>query len=162
MGAYHAVCKYVPVARDNPVVRVIVVGDGTTPRTGALFAFRSNWQCYSVDPKMNHKWVSDHKDGYDQNEGNIRRLHVIPYTIEEYGRWFTKYRSLQHPLIVVAVHAHVAAQTIVESLPCADYLVCIPCCVPQHLGDKPCISYQDINIWSPLHEVKIWDLTETK
>lgn len=37
---------------DDPSVTVVVVGDGLTPRTAALFAFRTRWKAISIDPLM--------------------------------------------------------------------------------------------------------------
>lgn len=36
-------------------LNVIIVGDGSTPRTGALFAMRSAWNVLSIDPNFNQK-----------------------------------------------------------------------------------------------------------
>ena len=55
-GAYEAVAKHLrDFPRKDPNIRLVVVGDGHTPRTAATFAFRSAWECYSVDPVLNNK-----------------------------------------------------------------------------------------------------------
>lgn len=40
------------VSFDDPNVKILAVGDGCTPRTACLFAFRTKWKCVSVDPLM--------------------------------------------------------------------------------------------------------------
>lgn len=45
----HLASEYDP--RDERVT-VIAVGDGNTPRTAALCAFLTKWQCVAVDPEM--------------------------------------------------------------------------------------------------------------
>lgn len=64
MSAYSTVRQYLHVHnnshsetdgilsfRDKNVL-LLAVGDGCTPRTAALFAFRSAWRCVSIDPVM--------------------------------------------------------------------------------------------------------------
>lgn len=64
MSAYSAVRQYLHIhAADHqetdgilsfkdPNVLLVAVGDGVTPRTASLFAFRSAWRCVSIDPAM--------------------------------------------------------------------------------------------------------------
>ena len=68
---------------NDPEVVVIAVGDGCTPRTAAMFAFRSAWQCYSVDPNM--KW---------KNRGRVKRLTCLKDKIEDFeSHHFKKLRN---------------------------------------------------------------------
>lgn len=56
MSAYSAARKYVSClpgfALNDPNVSVICVGDGHQPRTATLFAMRTAWSTYSVDPLL--------------------------------------------------------------------------------------------------------------
>ena len=44
----------------DPGVAVVVVGDGSTPRAACLFALRTGWRAFSVDPQLKLKgpWTS--------------------------------------------------------------------------------------------------------
>lgn len=120
-------------------VMVVVVGDGSTPRTAALFAFRSAWDCYSVDPHLD-------KDKAWRTE----RLTICPKKIEELSFKAEK-------MVVVAVHSH-ANLKIADEHCHADQklIIAIPCCVPQELDRPPDKEYVDMGIWSPKNTVKIW------
>jgi len=61
MAMYHAVKNYVPFDLHDEEINLVVVGDGKSPRTAALFAVMTKWTCYSVDPKMDEKWLWDLK-----------------------------------------------------------------------------------------------------
>ncbi|RLO11996.1 hypothetical protein DYB28_001160 [Aphanomyces astaci] len=57
MGVFNAVRKLGLHEKDTapPGVHdgIVIVGDGVTPRTAAMFAYRTKgWTCYSVDPIM--------------------------------------------------------------------------------------------------------------
>lgn len=64
MSAYSTVRQYLHVHHDahsekdgvlsfrDKNVLLLAVGDGCTPRTATLFAFRSAWRCISIDPVM--------------------------------------------------------------------------------------------------------------
>ncbi len=59
MAAYVHVSRHVlSLMRDNPsegVLKdvILCVGDGSTPRSAALFAlFFPGWECFSVDPQL--------------------------------------------------------------------------------------------------------------
>lgn len=64
MSAYaavrHYLVKHAPnheqqdgvLSFSSPNVLLVAVGDGVTPRTAALFAFRTSWNCISIDPQM--------------------------------------------------------------------------------------------------------------
>jgi len=126
----------------DPTVSVVCVGDGCTPRTASMFAFRSAWTCYSVDPNLKGgKW-----------ESAIQRLHVVKSKIEHWSGHFEK-------VIIVAVHSHARLEdsaTHVTSNGNRSF-VAIPCCVKQTLwGIAPDVEYIDKGIWSPENKVKIW------
>lgn len=141
-GAYSAVRDHLDHRLSDPSITVLVVGDGHTPRTGATFAFRSAWSCYSVDPRLTLK--PDHL--------RIDRLESRPCLIED-----MPVLVADGPVIVVAVHSHASLGVTVRKV-CANRIdvVAIPCCVPQVLDQAPTEVYDDSGIWSPKREVRIW------
>ncbi len=126
---------------------MVSIGDGTTPRTAALFAFRSAWRCYSVDPMLR------------QTEWDTRRLTCLAQRIED-----CEPRHFDYPVLVVAVHSHAplheAVARFVTTGPRA--VIAIPCCESQRLEAsrphrRPTRQYVDHAIWSPKNEVSIWE-----
>lgn len=142
-GAFNAVRYRLPqFDLKDSTVNVVCVADGTTPRTGATFAFRSAWNVYSVDPLMRcgtQRWAA------------IKRLTTVPTKIEEF--------SLEaESVIVVAVHSHANLKASVAGIKAKRLaVVAIPCCVNLTLDTKPDITYQDKGIISPCRTVKIWN-----
>lgn len=150
MGAFHAVRRFSPWRFDDPSVTLAAIGDGVTPRTAALFAFRSKWDCISIDPAMRMQ-------GYQ-----TERLQVVAGKAEDYNIACDK-------LVVVAVHSHAPLHQFVRN--CAEsgvkemLVVAIPCCTKNYLemrGQKlmPRVSYLDHGIWSPKNEVLVWGFSD--
>lgn len=148
-AAYHAT-RYLPgYDLNDGDVRLIAVGDGTTPRTAAMFAFRSKWQCLSIDP------------GLRKTEWRTDRLYCIPKKIEDVRPlcWMAPCERA----VIVAVHSHAKLQDSLRIVNAKHLaVIAIPCCVPQRLrgpdGDvKPDRRYRDTGIWSPKNEVLIWN-----
>lgn len=119
----------------NPAIRVCVIGDGSTPRTGATFAFRTRWQVVSIDPKARSK------------QWNVARLTVIA------SRFEALERSNDFDLYVL-VHSH----SNLADIPPGQNVISIPCCVKHDTydGRPPDIEYDDWAVWSPERTVKIW------
>lgn len=147
-AAFAAVRRYLggDYPFDDPNLTVVCVGDGTTPRTAAMFAFRTAWRCYSVDPLLRA----------DPRWGRIQRLTVLPIRIEA--------MRVVPPAaaLLVAVHSHAdltAARAAIQAERVA--VIALPCCVPQivGLGVPPDVVYEDWGIWSPERTVKIWRQT---
>lgn len=91
---------------------VLVVGDGHSPRTGALFACLSAWTVTSIDPAMREPGPHP----------TIHRLTSVRARLEE--------RPDLRADIVVAVHSHATpAATRAAALP-GGVVVAMPCCVP--------------------------------
>jgi hypothetical protein len=143
LAVYSAIRKHFRHIFDlsDPNVTVISVGDGATPRTGATFAYRSAWQCISVDPLLKNK-----KGRFNA----IQRLTMYENKIEELHFVFDK-------VIILHVHSHA---TIADSLAHIKgnerHLISMPCCVPQVHDRKPDIEYHDWGCWSPKNKIKIW------
>jgi hypothetical protein len=47
----------------------ICIGDGTTPRTAALAAYLTAWNCVSVDPAMHDEWTGEAPHGVGRLRG---------------------------------------------------------------------------------------------
>ena len=141
-GVYHAARNFLEIPFKNPNIGLVSVGDGVSPRTGALFAFRSAWTCYSIDPNMR----MDKK--YD-----IDRLFCLANRIEEVQLDLSKFEQT----VIVMVHSHATVENTLKTIK-ADklHLICLPCCVPQELPNIPFIGYRDSNVLSPKNEIKVW------
>jgi len=145
LAAFNAVQKIVMPQtgiqyKDENVV-VFVVGDGHTPRTGALFAMRTNWNVISIDPVMR------------PFHGNVKRLETITGRIEELDEFI----NYSMKAIIVLVHSHATVKACLSSIKLPErHLVAIPCCVPQDIPNTTYFGYTDTNIWSEKNQVKVW------
>lgn len=103
----------------DPCVMLLDVGCGSTPRTAALFAFLTKWACHAIDPKLHDRWK--------QNIYGIDRLLCWQQTWQN----FELLGDLSC-LVVVAVHAHVDLQHIMQVLSRSYQglvlVAAIPCC----------------------------------
>lgn len=104
--------RYRGFDRGDHDVRVVVVGDGRQPRTGALLACMTGWQVVSVDPDMKpHKGAA-----------TIDRLSCVRARIEDAG--------IDGADFVVAVHSHAPVEATRAVARVGGIIVSIPCCVP--------------------------------
>jgi len=126
----------------DPTIRAFCVGDGKTPRTGAMLAFRSKWHVVSIDPLLKGRTTWP-----------VARLACAGKKIEDFG----PVKGLDKA-VIVAVHSHAPLQEAVNRIQARHRLViAIPCCVKQGIeGVKPVLEYVDDGIWSPKNKVKIW------
>jgi hypothetical protein len=150
-GAFNAVRTKLKKLYDlnNPNITLISVGDGRTPRTATLFAFKTKWQCLSVDPNLN-------QDKIPLWESKVHRLHCIPKKVEDLTKFdwcFNEYESA----VIVAVHSHAPLGAILNKIKAEQRsLVSIPCCVPHNYNKTKHIEYIDAGINSPKNLVKVW------
>ena len=111
---------------------VLVVGDGSTPRIGALCAFmlgKKDWVVYSVDPQMRpvtHPAQSGNSDKDDPSScySSIKNLRVVRGFIEDVSIHAKK-------VIIVMMHCHVTLSKVLESIHEStqiDGIVCCSCC----------------------------------
>ena len=148
-SAYNAARKYLWRRGFKPEdndVHCFIVGDGHTPRTGATFAFRTAWQCISIDPLLNPNF---------QNQ--ITRLECWSKPVED----ITNVPQFKKA-VIVAVHSHANLDGAVQKI-CGTTefdqlaIISMPCCVPQTIKDwEPEYQYTDYAVWSPMRTVKIW------
>jgi len=149
MAAFNAVRTYIRPHNfeDFRNTLLIDVGSGKKPRTAALFACRTMWECISIDPALN---VSKH-------EFQFRHMQYRAEKIEDSPIFSAKSR-----IIVTAVHAHVDLKEVVKHVKAPEiWIVAIPCCEPLEMDVEPDYQYADIGCWSPKNEVKIWRLLGT-
>lgn len=145
MAAFDAVRQYVMKPAgfeyDDPDVAIVCVGDGCTPRTGALFAMRSNWSVISIDPALPDRVYP------------IKRLTLQRRKVEDE----VLHLNLMRQVVIVQVHSHAnLALSLAHIKAPRRHLITIPCCVPHEILNKPYIGYDDAGIWSPKRTVKIW------
>ncbi|EGZ19495.1 hypothetical protein PHYSODRAFT_558296 [Phytophthora sojae] len=131
---------------------IVVVGDGNTPRTAAMFAFRMRgWKCYSVDPAM-EKGTSERSKGW----ADVANLVVVRNKIENV-------RIALRRAIVVLVHAHVTLDQALSAVQAEQVcgVVTLPCCNwygKQELlfGRGPDLVYDDFSVLSDHREIRLW------
>lgn len=90
----------------DPKVLLLAVGDGVTPRTAGLFAFRTSWRCVSIDPMMRSgPW--DKITNLDTHCAKVQDVTVpVSSTKGQYER-----------VVVVMWHCHVS---IAEAVSCLE------------------------------------------
>ena len=136
--------------RKREDVTVICVGDGCTPRTGALLAHLSKHTVVSVDPKMR----------LDAKYSAVQRLHVINRQIEDRACVLDLYIAATN-VVIVACHSHASLSlsvgVILRSLPKTIGVVSMSCCKKDDLSVMPDTSYVDHAVWSPKNIVRIWE-----
>ncbi|TMW65548.1 hypothetical protein Poli38472_008190 [Pythium oligandrum] len=159
MGLFNAVRRYLirenhDEGHDNTDGRadgIVVVGDGNSPRSAALFAYRlRQWKCYSIDPAMEQdtdraeKWSS------------IDNLVVIRNKIENV-------RIRLRRVVLVLVHAHVTLDQAMSAVDAEELagLVTMPCCnwygqQEEFFGRHPDLVYDDFSILSDHRELRVW------
>ena len=77
-------------------VLCICIGDGTTPRTAALAAYLTAWNCVSVDPAMREEWTGEAPHG-------VGRLRGISAPFEDF---------MEQTETLAAIRAAVAADSL--------------------------------------------------
>jgi hypothetical protein len=152
-GAYNAARAYnrrgFPLS--DPSIRCFVIGDGSTPRTAATFAFRSLWICDSVDPALKNK---------PSRTRSIWNLLEIARKWEDFAASRGGNGVSGKKVVVVAVHARIKLEAILGGLKDVEdlLLIAMPCCVRQELldGYKPKVEYADWGVHSPHRIIRIW------
>lgn len=141
MAAFSAVWGHITDDFGNKKIALVSVGDGHTPRTAALFACRTAWKCYSVDPELRPKmW-------------GIKRLVVIPKKIEDSPLDLHAFDMA----IIVLVHSHAPMEAVLTNIKAKiRHVVAMPCCVPQTVKNKTYLGYEDFGIYSPKNTIKVW------
>ncbi|TYZ69025.1 hypothetical protein PybrP1_011307 [[Pythium] brassicae (nom. inval.)] len=165
MGVFNAVRKYVLQDEQEGALEaseeggatakadgIVVVGDGSTPRTAAMFAHRlRHWKSYSVDPAMEYR-SSERSVGWE----TISNLVVIRNKIENV-------RITLRRAIVVLVHAHVTLEQALSAVEAERVVgvVTLPCCnwfsqQETLFARRADLVYDDFSILSDKREVRLW------
>lgn len=145
-GIYNAAKRNIPLELSDPNVIAIVVGDGSTPRCGAVFAFRTQWSVISIDPQLST---------FKVNHG-IKRLQCIADKIEN----LKSFKAITYnKVLIIMPHSHANMDTTLNMIKGKTrHLICSPCCqslIPSRYP-LPDISYDDWGIWSPERNIQIW------
>lgn len=134
---------------DDPSVLAVVVGDGLTPRTAALFCFRTKWRCVSIDPLMreDQPWST-----------RIERLTAVRAKLQDAaaGESYAAERVL-----LILPHAHIGLDECMKYVDWQDALgaIVMPCCnwymSAQRCG-PPFHEADDFGIISPHRLMRVW------
>lgn len=124
-------------------ITCVVVGDGTKPRTGALFALRTRWNVISIDPIMRRTdWGKE-----------INRLTAIQGKAEDFPMQYDT------DLVLVFPHSHADSQKVLQAHTVTEgytrTVVWLPCCVEMKMDGKS-ISFKDARIMSPKNRFYIY------
>jgi len=142
--------KYVPDLNERIV---IVVGDGCSPRTGALFAYFTAADVISVDPNFNLAHWGEHCEKQAAMGFPVRRMRLIAGKIEDH-----EIDCGGKACVVVWPHSHAPmnAARIINYTARTD--ISMPCCVaiPSAWMERPHIIYSDRHVASPKRQVHVW------
>ncbi len=154
-GAYNALRRYLqddfPLNSKNTIA--VVVGDGGRPRTGATFAFRTNWAVHSIDPNV-FKTTMD--IGEFKKVKEVERLFVYRRRIEKINAELLNIKNKD--LLIVCVHSHASLSDCLKVLKTNGKrtIISMPCCKKDDLNIEPTITYDDISINSEKRTVNIY------
>ncbi|KAI0558931.1 hypothetical protein FGB62_178g031 [Gracilaria domingensis] len=140
-------------------ITLVAVGDGVTPRTAALFAFRTSWKCVSIDPMMR-------KGDWD----NVKNLQTKAARVQD----VTIDVECNSRVVVIMWHCHTSIQ---EAVSCLRFLeadlrersfrervavVSCACCnydeVQRELpdGSAPDVQFEDTAVPGLMRTVRVW------
>ena len=170
MACLHAVLNYTTLNPQDSEVNVLVIGDGTLPRTGALFAFNTAWEVTSIDPKMNLGGVRKIEQRFIEDKRKLERLHVAQRTMEDFKSHETSGISPKKTLVVVRPHSHCEYKEMLPALWNETFgaeeiiLVDLPCCVniPNYflqekvVKETEMVHYKDTQVWSPCNSIYLY------
>lgn len=168
-----AAFRYVAALLDLKQTTVIVVGDGATPRCGALFSCFAR-SVYSVDPMMRQEFIADKKMPSNltcvaskvEDWISIGMPQVQSSSLSS----FSSSSSSSSACAIVAVHAHVPFQDYLSHMftkidyACPVVVLALECCVPLYLdpedvwhhGLTSFHEHEDWGILSPERTIRIW------
>lgn len=116
---------------------VLVVGDGTSPRVGAMLAVRSGWSVVSVDPAMR----------LDGPHPRIDRLVCRRDRVEAVDELFD---------VVIACHSHAPVAATQARLKPGGLGVTLECCVSWTSAPGLIESYEDHWCLSAARTMRVW------
>lgn len=146
-GILRAARKSLRLHPGDPNVRVVVVGDGCTPRTAGLVAFFTRWQALSIDPNMRKEdWPVERMRA---RRAMIEDVGVLPWTDDG-----------ATTLLILSPHAHVKPDVALAALPWNGprHYVNMPCCVRAGVtGRDPTLSICDESVLSPERNIHVYE-----
>lgn len=157
------------VAFNDKNVTLVAVGDGVTPRTATMFAFRTQWHCISIDPALrNGPWDT------------VSNLHSIQSRVQDATVPISESDRL---VIVVMWHAHVSVR---DAVSCLQFngrkwdvddvslsqqlrqrvaVVSCACCNYDEVqrtmpdGSPPDVVFEDTGVPGLMRTVRVWKFT---
>lgn len=132
---------------------IIVVGDGCSPRTGALFAYFTKAKVLSIDPNFNLDHWKEHVEKQTAMGFPPQRITLIKDKVEN-----LEVDGLGKPVLVVWPHSHAD----MNSLKLKNYEsrvdIAMPCCtpIPKNWMERPHIFYEDFHVMSPKRGIHCW------
>lgn len=133
---------------------VVVVGDGRSPRTAALFAYFTKAETISIDPDLNLNHWKDHCEKQRNMGFPVERISVIKDKIEN-----VEIDCKGKQCVVVWPHSH-APMNATRLLNYKNRIdIAMPCCVdiPINWKNTPHKMYVDDNVESPHKKIYIWE-----
>jgi hypothetical protein len=152
--AVYNIAQQLPQYQDDQFANttIFVIGDGNTPRTGALFAYLSKADVISIDPTFNWEFWLSIKD-------KTRRLLCLK---ERYENVKLETLNIRVNILIVSPHAHVYADRILSKYIANGNrsMIVIPCCCQAiqlpTIGGDPDFKYTDESIFSEKNEIYMW------
>ncbi|RMH11322.1 MAG: hypothetical protein D6698_16690 [Gammaproteobacteria bacterium] len=132
--------RSVPRERYGEDLTAVVVGDGSTPRLGALLAHVTKWQVHSIDPRLRAEriptWTS-----------KVRRLHIWPQKFQN--------APVRDADLLFLPHAHVSVREAMRAI-LGPQGVCYfnPCCTKPDL--EPEVVKVVLGILSPHNRILVY------
>jgi len=162
-------------------VHVYAIADGVSPRAGLMFALKSKYRVFSIDPLMYEKYVIGNSWGhlsrghffgqYCRWEGievwdthiscKIENLRCLEAKIEEFDQEKECYEhGLPEVAILVLCHAHTKLSTCLKHIKAKKeyWVIAMPCCMnilDEEHQQYIVHSYRDEGIPSPKNEISI-------
>lgn len=149
-GMFEAAKTHIP---NLPEHTTIIVGDGCSPRTGAIFAYYTKTNVISIDPQFNMEHWKQHKKKQLKMGFPIQRLELLKNKIEDIKLTF------ETPILIIFPHSHANMTLSLGQLKAPQRCVInMPCCepIPKEYMQQPHIMYKDYHILSPKNEIHIW------
>lgn len=137
--------------------KVVVVGDGSSPRTGALLAYYTKAEVISVDPGLNWPHWQEHVAKQTAMGYPPERLLAVKDRIED-----VKIDCEGKPCLVLWPHSHADMRRTKILNHTSRIDIAMPCCVPipPEWMKTPHVCYIDEHVLSPKNTIHIFGLTK--
>ena len=148
--------KYFP---DLSKYAVIVVGDGRSPRTGAMFAYMTQALVLSIDPNFDLDFWGLFRKNQRDIGFPVKRLILYCDSLINIHFSYKDFLS-KRKLLFVFPHSHADMREMFVAEKLYDYIgiISMPCCVPIPVKYKriPHIVYEDKHVLSAKREIHVW------